>query len=447
MSMLVSSPPPSPSSPSADTDPSLRAASVTEVPPKNKSIKKRIKRIFTRTKQRRNTDPFSTRLCDKSIISLGTIDLDNNNEDFDLNDDGCGFGLYAYDDIDRFHNARCSTHSSFSLDPARGLHRSVSFNLADQLADPLMIGNDTTTVATASDVAAERMKMNEQDKVSDAVPCRNESEKQNNFLSTVTPQDINFEIELVSNRLSNLFREGKEEFKNGFYHKAWEIQTKALSLLVSSQWMDHEDQGRRDNDNDNDPLSFFARQNAMIQYELAKIKYHQAREQTNTVSAAATDTSSSYHVRLSTLHENLKNTQCNLALRNYQYYTSQLRQVEESTDRSDTNQIYNNLYILHNLGTLCEKDLHRYKEALGYYNHALRIEETVWRAYSEAELVKEKMENDANALEGDGEDGVGVSAHVKDFAQRIRGTRRKIGRLQHTCLGRFDLALFSNISS
>ena len=404
------------------------------------SIKKIIKRIFKRSKRkgsRRSNQEDNTQTGDRSIKSLGTIELDNSK---DLSEDDCGFGLYAYEDIDRFHNARYSSHSSFSLDTVR-LYRAASSRFPD------LDENSVSSMCSAPDRIPEHEQEEDEEACNEVnVPLKETKTKghgltrdsdSDTLTNRAASQDLDTEMEMLSNRLSNLFQEGKEQFELGCYEKAWEIQIEALAY-VSSYWFEtqgqHQDQ---DQDQQDASLSFFARQDAMIRYELAKITYHETREQSNTTSPA-------YHIHLlSKLHDKVENARCKLALRNYQYYISQLRGVEESMDRSDLNQVYNKLYILHNLGTLCEKDLHRYKEALGYYNHALRIEEKVWRAYSDSQNEsKEEIEND-----GDADDGVGVSAHVKDFAQRRRCTRRKIGRIQHTCLGRFDLALLSSIAT
>mmetsp|Transcript_11504 Transcript_11504/g.17265 ORF Transcript_11504/g.17265 Transcript_11504/m.17265 type:complete len:451 (-) Transcript_11504:149-1501(-) len=431
-SMIMSSvPPDSPAGPVTNNS--------TVIIPKS-SIKKIITRIFKRSKHRKSRSGSiqeDTLNGDRSIKSLGTIELDNSN---DLNDDDCGFGLYAYEDIDRFHNACKSSNSSFSLDIVR-LYPAAT-------ASSKLHGLDENSVSSTCS-APDRIPGHEQEqeqacnevndpsKASKGRGLTHDSDSDSqSFTRRTAPQDLDTEMEMLSNRLSNLFREGKEQFELGCYEKAWEIQIEALSY-VSSFWFETQGQDQdQDQDQQDASLSFFARQDAMIRYELAKITYHETREQSGTSSPA-------YHIHLSKLHDKVQNARCKVALRNYQYYISQLRDVEESKDRSDLNQVYNKLYILHNLGTLCEKDLHRYKEALGYYNHALRIEETVWRAYSVAQNEsKEEIENDCDA-----DDGVGVSAHVKDFAQRRRCTRRKIGRIQHTCLGRFDLALLSSISS
>jgi tetratricopeptide (TPR) repeat protein len=399
------------------------------------SIKKIIKRIFKRKGSRHSNQEDTAQTGDRSIKSLGTIELDNSK---DMSEDDCGFGLYAYEDIDRFHNARYSSHSSFSLDTVR-LYRAASSRFPD------LDENSVSSLCSAPDTIPEHEQEQEEDQEeawNEAnVPLKETKTKDHgltrdsdsdSLTKSAAPQDLDTEMEMLSNRLSNLFQEGKEQFELGCYEKAWEIQIEALAY-VSSYWF--ETQGQHyDQDQQDASLSFFARQDAMIRYELAKITYYETREQSNTTSPA-------YHIRLlSKLHDKVENARCKLALRNYQYYISQLRGVEESMDRSDLNQVYNKLYILHNLGTLCEKDLHRYKEALRYYNHALRIEEKVWIIYMNES--KEEIEND-----GDADDGVGMSAHVKDFAQRRRCTRRKIGRIQHTCLGRFDLALLSSIAA
>jgi hypothetical protein len=121
--------------------------------------------------------------------------------------------------------------------------------------------------------------------------------------------------------------------------------------------------------------------------------------------------------------------------------------VEESQDRSDTNQIYNKLYILHNLGSLCEKDLHRYDEALVFYRHALDIEERVLRVYRDH--IPDGVEVGGIEQNHNDDDDIAteVDFHVNDFVQRIRCTKRQIGRIQHTGLGRFDLALLSSVST
>ena len=290
-----------------------------------------------------------------------------------------------------------------------------------------------------------------------------------------------YDTSSTNTHLSSLLHEGKQLYDQGQYEKAYSVQVEALAVISPlrstfrttkrttvplpshNQDQDHDDEGG-DGDGNAKSQSFnpsFERLDAMIRFELANIQYAMARENILTLpdadpsiehdSKCPTDsqnhnTSAPASVILSHLHDQVQNAKCRIAMVNHQYYIHELQAVEESSDSSDWNQIYNKLYILHNLGKLCDQDLHFYDDALKYYQHALSIEEAVLDAFKKS-----------NAHRTNGNDVVGKSAgwsssprgdfdwDVREFTQRVRGTRKKIGSIYYTS-GRFDLALLSSFS-
>jgi tetratricopeptide (TPR) repeat protein len=489
--------------------------------------------------RRRRRNSFSS-ATETSIKSLGTIDLNHSNSLLDDGDEE-GLGLYAYDDIEKFHNCGGSSLSllllaSSSLSSSSSSSRDgvvESSNNDDNDDDDLdgtiqqtivhgqqylsvpeeniavmqQQGNDVVTPAIVMTTVEKETRVvqhqqggvgsgdshpfKEQQSMEYPGDCSggkidNEMEskqtlfdgnvdvmesdskkeslyKEQVLIDHADPNDnsnnprlsstkINAssalllsEKEMLYHQLSDLYEEGKKQLESGVYEKAWDIQRNSLSLISSYRTstlnvmttmhnMEHVWEAELE--------SFCARQEATIRYELAKIKYLHARE---TIHDHNDDVR--YQMHLSRLDDLVENARCKVALCNYEYYTAQLRAVEESQDRSDTNQIYNKLYILHNLGSLCEKDLHRYDEALVFYRHALDIEERVLRVYRDH--IPDGVEVGGIEQNHNDDDDIAteVDFHVNDFVQRIRCTKRKIGRIQHTGLGRFDLALLSSVST
>jgi hypothetical protein len=371
----------------------------------------------------------------------------------------------------------------------------------------VVMGNDPTTINSISikkkSLLHDDDKQEEQQQSIDCHATNNNNSRY--FLSTTSTKNhhvisstllLSFEKEQsIYHQLSELHQEGKKLLEAGEYDRAWNVQSQALAFISSFRttsstnplWNivtntsthDHSNSNNKNNNNKKNECwqaelaSFCARQEASIRYELAKIKYLHAREETAITATAATTTAhhhyhddddAKYQMHLVRLYDLVENARCKVALCNYEYYTSQLRAVEESKDASDMNQIYNKLYILHNLGSLCEKDLHRYNEALVFYQHALDIEERVLRAYRAHHVHEKAAEveqqqggrgwtaHDTNRCPSHDEEETATAAveidfHIDDFVQRIRCTKRKIGRIQHTGMGRFDLALLSSIST
>ena len=427
-----------------------------EVTPR-RSFRKRIKKIFKKRKEsrtgfQRKNSISSLKTDTRSIKSLGTIDLDQNNEFHGQTDDN-GFGLFAYEDIDHFHSRpRCSSSASLRLNT--GTDSTISFETKSQKSPAL------NSQESLSDTEVEtRSKL--ETKQSQVV-----SKKKTAFGMNILNAELSFvDMDIFSQDISKLYQEGKQQFKLGCYDKALSIQTEALESVsvYTSKRSSREDYTDIDEFNNfsshgEESTLSFERLEAMIRHEIAQIKYYQARENSsssisftkgNDDSLQTTDFSNNSQPRLSSnlskLYDQVEYARCKVAFCNYEYYTSQLRDVEESSDKSDLNQIFNKLYILHNLGALCEKDLHRYEEALGYYKHALDIEETVWCAYKQME--SEILEKEVESYFSSDDELKNIRIQLKDFAQRKNGTKRKIGRIHHTCLGRFDLALFSSVSS
>ena len=160
------------------------------------------------------------------------------------------------------------------------------------------------------------------------------------------------------------------------------------------------------------------RLDVMIRYELANIEYTIVRENASTVTGNGDDDvhdgrhqaiGDSTSAMLSQLYSEVEYAKCRIAMVNYQYYKRELTAVENSNDGSDLNQIYNKLYILHNLGKLCDEDLHLYDEALKYYQHALSIEKAVLDAFQKS---NKSMRTNKNATASDSKLSVGPNSHT-----------------------------------
>lgn len=501
--------------------------------------------------QRKNS--FSS-ITETSIKSLGTIDLNHSNSLLDDGDEE-GLGLYAYDDIEKFHNCggggssclslfllasssssmlslkslsssccdnggdddhavvvvaaaaataddvtknakECSDHPSAgkcsSSCSVLGNHQIDSTRKKQSWSDEhvgVIMGNDPTTTTTTTTVTSTKKESlhddDKQEEQQESIDCHATNDDNSRYsLSTTTTTTtttknhhatisstlmLSSEKESIHHQLSELHQEGKKLLEAGEYDRAWNVQHQALAFISSfcttATWNVVNNNNKKNECWQAELASFCARQEASIRYELAKIKYLHAREETATTHHHDGD-DVKYQMHLVRLYDLVENARCKVALCNYEYYTSQLRAVEESKDASDMNQIYNKLYILHNLGSLCEKDLHRYNEALVFYRHALDIEERVLRAYRQHH-VQEEEEAEVEQQQGGGggrtaydtrrrpargdEEETGavleIDFHIDDFIQRIRCTKRKIGRIQHTGMGRFDLALLSSIST
>ena len=274
----------------------------------------------------------------------------------------------------------------------------------------------------------------------------------------------------TNNHVANVFCEGKRLYDEGKYEKAYAMQLEALAA-ISPRLSVAPSLRAPDNDNDYQssidncptrtrkkepqaPVSGSARQYAMVRFEIAKIEYAIARESTPTIphphlgvqssdEALASTSSNQLSVtsELSRLHNQVENAKCKIALANYQYYRRELLTIEESSCGSDCDldQIYNRLHLLHNLGKLCDQDLHRFDEALVYYQHALRIEESVLDAIGNLNYKNA-------ATDSTSQDKPITRNYTREFSHRARGTRKKIGSIHYTS-GRFDLALLSSFST
>eukprot|EP00557_Chaetoceros_sp_GSL56_P000395 CAMPEP_0176503724 /NCGR_PEP_ID=MMETSP0200_2-20121128/15528_1 /TAXON_ID=947934 /ORGANISM="Chaetoceros sp., Strain GSL56" /LENGTH=542 /DNA_ID=CAMNT_0017903059 /DNA_START=621 /DNA_END=2249 /DNA_ORIENTATION=+ len=514
--------------------------------PGKKPLKKRIKQLFQRSSssassfsrisntsntstsynrpyRRTRRNSFSSLMTEKSIKSLGTIDLNHSNSLLDDGDEE-GLGMYALEDIEKFHN--CGGSSCLSLlllvsstttqdHDGNGKSGESEDNVDDhgrimmpsqesipedydngqqQNEDSVLstTNDSSSTITTTTHGQKQRQDHSSGNSLSlDKKTHHNKTFMDNNplhdnneakkFPSTTS---LLSENEVLYHQLSELYQEGQKLLEHGWYDKAWDIQKKALACISSYRIMSTMGtatipQDKRQ-EKDAEVASFCARQEATIRYELAKIKYLHARESSHDRYDDA-----NYQGYVSRLDELVENARCKVALCNYEYYTAQLRAVEESQDCSDMNQIYNKLYIVHNLGSLCEKDLHRYEEALVFYQHALDIEERVLRAYRDraaalvagggrgrgrggggkasSEVLEKDLMDDGQEKKKEREGGqergrkehchedddniADIDFHVNDFVQRIRYTKRKIGRIQHTGMGRFDLALLSSVST
>lgn len=193
-----------------------------------------------------------------------------------------------------------------------------------------------------------------------------------------------------------LFQEGKLLLSQGFLTDALLCQKKSLNVLSVT-------------------TETYARQKAMILYEISKIKYELA------VQMIQNNLSEIDKNKLCVLRDDVENTKVQMALENLKYYQDHLSCLEEQCNGEID--IYKILETLHTLGKICGQDLYRLEQAQLYYKRALSIEEQMY-----AHMID------------DGDEEL-----AKDWAYRIKNTRRKFGAI-HYQVGRFDLALLSAFS-
>lgn len=244
----------------------------------------------------------------------------------------------------------------------------------------------------------------------------------------------------TSNRLSSLYDMGKKLRSQGIYDRARAAYSEALNILHNASTSAIASVSTPSSSSS----SSYTRQEAMIRYELAKIEFAHYMEQNG----------NDHHTEesrqtLSRLSQHVEIMKCKVSLQNLEFYQGQLHsmdtRVEKEDFRLDYHQVMERLNILHTLGKLCEKDLHRYEDALVYYQRALNIEEQMRNSW------RKQMTNNAETSQGSGthamDDGRNVQTEVelKEWTVRVRHTRKKIGSIHYT-LGSFDLALFSSFS-
>lgn len=102
--------------------------------------------------------------------------------------------------------------------------------------------------------------------------------------------------------------------------------------------------------------------------------------------------------------------------------------------------------ILHSLGRLYDEELGRYDDALRCYNEALSIEERDLASTSADHASISPLPVDANEDSADDEETERTKRMNRRKAERIRETRRRIGRL-HYKRGEFGLAMTASFSS
>jgi tetratricopeptide (TPR) repeat protein len=196
----------------------------------------------------------------------------------------------------------------------------------------------------------------------------------------------------------NLFQEGKLRFSQGFLTDALMCQEQSLNVLSANADTHH------------------PRQEAMILYEISRIKYELA-VQSNEHNFSKVDEKS-----VCDLRENVENYKIQMALENLKYYQEQLSSLEDQCVGEID--VYKILETLHTLGKICGQDLYRLEQAQFYYKRALSIEEQMY-----AHMIDDGDEDMA-----------------KDWAHRMKRTRRKYAAIQYQD-GRFDLALLSVFST
>lgn len=226
-------------------------------------------------------------------------------------------------------------------------------------------------------------------------PLEEDASSQN----TLTPDNTahlhekSFDPDETDNRSAeDLYEEGKLLFSQGNLQEALICQIKSLNILSLS-------------------LDPHQRQEAMVRHELAKIEYSIATEVNGNDS-----TLHNSPMTLRKLRDAVENTKCHMALQNLKYYQDKLLSLEAQVIHE--RDVYDMLDILHMLGQICEKELHRLEQAQFYYKRALSIEEQM-----------------LGHMIGDGDE-----ESTKEWARRVKKTRRKFGGI-HYQVGRFDLAM------
>eukprot|EP00553_Chaetoceros_curvisetus_P014317 CAMPEP_0204639286 /NCGR_PEP_ID=MMETSP0717-20131115/42390_1 /ASSEMBLY_ACC=CAM_ASM_000666 /TAXON_ID=230516 /ORGANISM="Chaetoceros curvisetus" /LENGTH=579 /DNA_ID=CAMNT_0051659327 /DNA_START=11 /DNA_END=1747 /DNA_ORIENTATION=- len=212
----------------------------------------------------------------------------------------------------------------------------------------------------------------------------------------------------TSNRLSYLYTLGKKLRSQGLYDKAKAAYTEALNILHNAN-VNVNANASASTPSSSSPSSYTT-QKAMIRYELAKLKFAQYMEENG----------NDHHTEesrqtLSRLMQHVEIMRCKVSLQNLEFYQGQLHnmdtRVEKEDFRLDYHQVMERLNILHTLGKLCEKDLHRYEDALVYYQRALNIEEQMrnsWRKQMAKAKTKTKENQGSNS--GVVDDGRSVQA-------------------------------------
>lgn len=329
---------------------------------KHASFKKRIKKMFKKRSQKRRGSRESSEISTQnSMISLGTIDLDTLST-HEVLDDG---QLYEYNE-------------AFNSYPASLTFDVPKDDIVDQSSEHSDTKIDASKNPAQSSTVSKACDGDNYDLDSGSISSDSSKPKQSR----------------VNRLLTSMYVQGKEFYSQGLYEKAWSIQSKVMeSVMVENE------------------SGTFNRQQAMVAHELAKIKYAMYMESDH-------DHDQQHLIEL---HNRVENTKCKVSLQNLTFYQHKLREME-SQDTFDISQINERLYILHILGQLCEKDLHRYEEALEFYQRALSIEDQLQQTY------RGSTEN---------------SLEMKEWAARVRHTSKKIGSIHYT-MGRFDLALFSS---
>jgi len=237
-----------------------------------------------------------------------------------------------------------------------------------------------------------------------------------------TSERITTTTEIQSSPKSEIeqsIKDGKYHYRQGLYNQALQIQRSALASL------------EQDNDDDNDTSAETAYHCALLKHDLAKTQWRLAkRDQVD---------------NLQPLTEVVQNTKVQVWISSVRYLHGELIQIQSTTvsllqqgadfDKEDLGHLCHHLYILHTLGSLCDKHLHQYDHAIQYYQQALDLECKVLERMEEKRQRRHVVEHGGVDLK-----------ELKQWSMRVRTTRKKLGAI-HYITGRFDLALASSFSS
>lgn len=292
-----------------------------------------------------------------------------------------------------------------------------------------------------------------------------------NIIPTLSKQKSISSIRDDNQHQSSLYEMGKSYYAQGMYDKAFTAQMEALQSLYDqfqNTMLEAEAQSKSSKSQQPPQSHPHLRQEAMIRYEIAKIKYAHYMERTANSDGNPYDQSNMRKIRR--LQDRVESTKCQVSLQNLHFYQCHLQNMDarvegnsgsgntsegdgdgEGVEKSsfDLNDVYQRLHILHTLGKLCNEGLHRYEDALSYYQRALDIEDQMMQLWkrgclnSITSVGSSKSINSTSMMNNVASSSSDNDAEMREWAARIRHSRMKIGSIHYT-RGRFDLALYSS---
>ena len=381
--------------------------------------------------------PFETSSSfETSLASLGTIDLnsfydDNRNiyfDDYDHDDNNDD----DYDNDDQYGLSTCG--SAIKLEEDSNVYNKDESSTINNIENVNSVKNYTRSKNSSKNQEQSRSQKH--------------GDKQRNVLS-------------AKKSIANLFQVGKEYYKIGSYEDALQVQKQAYALVKHLAKHQNDDEIMCDNNSQNHQMSnnktmLFRRQAAMIQYEIAKIKFVMYKEKMyqkpKSSSSSSTSSSSLSNVtiqlkqhgncntdqHLSHLFDRMQHAKCLVSLQEFAFYKDKLSKLDvyqQSTQNLNDlclrDIISSRISLLNELAKICYKSLHKYEDALKYYYEVYELEHDILNS-----LTKREKDN-VTCSE--------VEKEIDEWKFKIHQTKRKIGAIYYLN-GRFDMALLSSFS-